>query len=68
MVPKIHSLFIVWLINAKENRRDNQEEATQRNWQHRVHKTQGEDKQNISNDTSKANKNTSFCNSTDPNF
>ena len=33
-------------INARENRRDNQEWTIQRNRQHWVHKTQNEDKQN----------------------
>ena len=34
-------------INVRENRRGNQEWTIQRNWQHWVHKTQDEDKQNI---------------------
>jgi hypothetical protein len=33
-------------INARENRRDNQEWTIQRNYQHWVHKIQDEDKQN----------------------
>jgi hypothetical protein len=33
-------------INVKENRRGNQEWTIQRNWQHWVHTTQAEDKQN----------------------
>ena len=33
-------------IKVRENRRSNQEWTTQRNWQHWVHKTQDEDKQN----------------------
>ena len=33
-------------INVRENRGGNQEWTIQRNWQHRVHKTQNEDKQN----------------------
>ena len=32
--------------NVRENWRDNQEWTIQRHWQHWVHKTQGEDKQN----------------------
>ena len=33
-------------INVRETPRVNQKWTTQRNWQHRVHKTQDEDKQN----------------------
>ena len=33
-------------INVRENRRGNQEWTIQRTWQHWVHKTQDEDKQN----------------------
>ena len=33
-------------INVKENRRGNQEWTIQRNWQHWVHTTHAEDKQN----------------------
>ena len=33
-------------INVRENRRGNQEWTIQRHWQHWVHKTQDEDKQN----------------------
>jgi hypothetical protein len=33
-------------INVRENRRDNQEWTIQRNWQHWVHRTQDENKQN----------------------
>ena len=32
-------------INVRENRRGSQVRTIQRNWQHCVHKTQGEDKQ-----------------------
>ena len=37
------------LINVRENRRGNQEWTIQRNWQHWVHKTHDEDKQQINN-------------------
>ena len=33
-------------INVRENRRGNQEWTIQRHWQHWVHKSQDEDKQN----------------------
>ena len=33
-------------INVREYQRGNQIQTIQRNWQHRVHKTQDEDKQN----------------------
>ena len=38
-------------IKVRENRRSNQEWTTQRNWQHWVHKTQEEDKQNTNHNT-----------------
>jgi hypothetical protein len=46
----MHVLFFIesiglWLINVRENRRDNQELTIKRNTQHWVHKTQDEEKQ-----------------------
>ena len=37
--------------DIRENRRDNQEWTIQKNWQHWVHKTQDEDKQNKKHNT-----------------
>ena len=39
------------LINDRENRRFNQKEAIPRHWQHWVHKTEDEDKQNKNHNT-----------------
>ena len=44
---KINELWI----NFRENQRGNQEWAIQRQWQHWVHKTQDEDKQNKKHNT-----------------
>ena len=38
-------------INVRENQRGNKEWTIQRNWQHWVHKTQDEDKQNKKHNT-----------------
>ena len=38
-------------VNVRKNRRSNQKLTIQRNWQHWVHKTQNEDKQNIKHNT-----------------
>jgi hypothetical protein len=40
------SMLLILLINARENRWGNEEWTIQRHRQHRVHKTQDEDKQN----------------------
>jgi chloramphenicol 3-O-phosphotransferase len=39
-------LYSLVQINVREYRRGNREWTIQRNWQHRVHKTQDEDNQN----------------------
>jgi len=50
-----HEIQIKALIHVKENRKANQEWTIQRHWQHRVYKTQNEDKQN-KNTTQKTKK------------
>ena len=43
---KLAANYVTVSINAREHRRGNQKCTIQRNWQHRVHKTQGEEKHN----------------------